>query len=205
MRPSVYLFLSMVIAIAACKSRKTKNTVTTAPSKDTVVNTGGVVEAAPVEKQPVKISVSRPADTIKTVAVATSITWLDFESGYRQAVAEKKVLLVDAYTDWCYWCKVMDRETFTDTGVVSILNKYFVMTKLNPEKDKTFVFGDKTMNNVELYKWLGHGKMFGFPTIYFWLFPGSTEERYSLAGFTEPAEFKQILRKILNKRWVDGY
>ncbi len=129
-----------------------------------------------------------------------TLTWLDFESGYSKAVKENKILMVDAYTDWCYWCKVMDRETFSDSTVISTLNTHFVTVKLNPEKDRTFRFGDTTMNQVELYRWLGHGNIFGFPTTYFWISPGKSEERYSLAGYNEPKAFMDILGQITAKK-----
>jgi thioredoxin-related protein len=128
------------------------------------------------------------------------LTWLDFESGYTKAVKENKILMVDAYTDWCYWCKVMDKETFSDSAVIQQLNSSFVTVKLNPEKDKIFHFGDTTMNQVELYRWLGYGNIFGFPTTYFWINPAKSPERYSLAGYNEPAAFMEILEKIKAKR-----
>lgn len=200
MRLFMLALLSLTFSVACKSKKKMASGVNTAIKGDTVkvAETGPV--SVPAEGPKSKISVTKPVDSVPAKPIARVITWLDFEAGYKQAVAENKVLLVDAYTDWCYWCKVMDKETFTDTGVVRMLNQYFVMTKFNPEKDKTFVFGDKTMNNVELYKWLGFGKMFGFPTTYFWLNPGKTEERYSLAGFTEPLEFKDVLRRIIAKK-----
>lgn len=132
--------------------------------------------------------------------VEKSITWLDFETGYNKAVQENKILLVDVYTDWCYWCKVMDRETYTDTLVIEKVNRHFVTVKLNPEKNGTFRFADTTMDNVELFRWLGYGNTYGFPTTYFWLHPGKTAERYSLAGYNEPADFLPILDKIIVKK-----
>ena len=57
-----------------------------------------------------------------------------FESGFVKAKREGKILLVDVYTDWCGYCKKMDRETYTDAKIIEKLNKDFVMVKLNPEK-----------------------------------------------------------------------
>jgi len=39
---------------------------------------------------------------------ANELTWNDFDSGYKLAKKKKKIMLVDVYTDWCGWCKVMD-------------------------------------------------------------------------------------------------
>ncbi len=42
------------------------------------------------------------------------------------AFQEKKLIFIDAYTDWCIWCKVMDKETFSDTAVAKFMNEKFV-------------------------------------------------------------------------------
>ncbi|MCR9084859.1 MAG: thioredoxin family protein, partial [Cyclobacteriaceae bacterium] len=42
------------------------------------------------------------------------ITWLKFEEAVAANQSDPKMLLVDVYTDWCGWCKKMDKETFTD-------------------------------------------------------------------------------------------
>ncbi len=46
------------------------------------------------------------------------IKWLSFDEASELAVKEPKMILVSVYTDWCGWCKKMDRETFTDNEVI---------------------------------------------------------------------------------------
>lgn len=135
-----------------------------------------------------------------TTPVKTTLSWLDFESGYALAKKENKILLIDVYTDWCGWCKVMDRKTYTNDTIIRKLNKSFVMVKLNPEKDRTYTFDDKTMGAAELHQWLGYGKTFGFPSTYFMIEPGKSEERYTQVGYLDPWDFAGILDIILSKR-----
>ncbi len=59
----------------------------------------------------------------------------DFESVVVEAKSSNKIVMVDAYTDWCGWCKVMDRETFSDSIVGAFMNDKFVSTKINMEMD----------------------------------------------------------------------
>jgi len=60
-----------------------------------------------------------------------------FEGTWEEAFAEAKTtgkyVFVDAYTDWCYWCKVMDKETFTDEAIAAYLNEEFIPIKVDME------------------------------------------------------------------------
>lgn len=50
------------------------------------------------------------------------------------AAEENKYLMVDAYTDWCGWCKVQDKETFHHPEVAAYMNKNFVSVKIDFER-----------------------------------------------------------------------
>jgi len=56
-----------------------------------------------------------------------------WEEANDQASKEGKFIMLDAYTDWCGWCKVMDKELFTDSTVVPFIEKHFVSVKMNFE------------------------------------------------------------------------
>lgn len=129
-----------------------------------------------------------------------AISWLDFQSGVAKAARENKILLVDAYTDWCGWCKVMDRNTYTNDTVLQVLNEHFVTVKFNPEKDRKYYLGKDSFTSTELHAWMGYGRTFGYPTTYFLMKPGVTEERYAVVGYNEPWDFRNILAQVVAKR-----
>jgi len=185
-KPIIFLFLGLLGL--SCKAPKLNQT-----AAETTANSG---TPAPVKRP----SISRSKIPMEKPAPSKIFVWLDFETGYKKAVAENKMILVDIYTNWCYWCKVMDRETYTDSAIIAKINTQFIPVKMNPEVDATFRFGDTVMNNAELFLWLGHGKQFGFPASYFWLQPGKSDERYCLAGYHEPLAFMQILKQIEVKK-----
>lgn len=56
-----------------------------------------------------------------------------WEEAQSKAKAEKKFLFVDAYTDWCGWCKVMDKETFSDARVAELMNEKFTSVRIEME------------------------------------------------------------------------
>jgi thioredoxin-related protein len=68
---------------------------------------------------------------------AESLKW---ETDYDKAVADakkaNKIVMVDVYTDWCGWCKKLDRDTYANASVAEKLNKDFIAVKLNPEKSQ---------------------------------------------------------------------
>lgn len=61
-----------------------------------------------------------------------------FNGSLDEAIAEaqkrNKPLFVKTYTDWCYYCKKLDKEVLTDGGVAEQLNKDFIAYKINMEK-----------------------------------------------------------------------
>ena len=59
-----------------------------------------------------------------------------------------KFYFVDFYTDWCGYCKKMDRDTFSDPTVAKILNKYFYPVKFNAESTKKIVWFGQTYKGV---------------------------------------------------------
>ena len=54
------------------------------------------------------------AETPKATANQTAIEWLSFEQAVQKSLTEQRKVLVDVYTDWCGWCKKMDKETFNE-------------------------------------------------------------------------------------------
>jgi thioredoxin-related protein len=132
--------------------------------------------------------------------ISNELTWFGIEEGYAKAVAEKKVLLIDAYTDWCGWCKVMDKKTYTDVRVIEALNRDFICVKFNPEVAKNFQLGGKSFNQTSFHQWLSYGESTGYPTTFFWMHPGVDEVRYNQPGYLESADFLRLLSLALNSK-----
>ncbi len=177
---NIFLSLGIILAMLACVSRKPIGSI------------------EPNKRQTGEFSMNM-GDSVSKAEVKKELKWLDFESAYVKAQKENKILMVDVYTDWCGWCKVMDRKTFSNDTVQALLNKYFVVAKMNPEKNHIYHMGKDSMSATELHAWLGYGRTFGFPTTYFMLKPGKTEERYSAIGFNESWDFQNILNQIREK------
>lgn len=90
---------------------------------------------------------------------------LSFNEGIEKAAKEKKNMIVDFYTDWCHWCKVMDEKTFSDAKVASKLSERFVTVRINAESPtETATFQGKKFTNIELTRAF---QVSGFPSLAF--------------------------------------
>ncbi|HJX72281.1 MAG TPA: DUF255 domain-containing protein, partial [Bacteroidales bacterium] len=50
------------------------------------------------------------------------VKWYSIEQAIELTRQKPRKLVVDVYTDWCGWCKVMDRNTFNNDTIAEYLN-----------------------------------------------------------------------------------
>ncbi len=77
-----------------------------------------------------------------------TIKWYTWEEAIAMYKKEPKKIFIDVYTDWCHWCKVMDKSTFPDAEVASYMNKYFYAVKLNAEQREDIQFDNHTFKYI---------------------------------------------------------
>lgn len=74
----------------------------------------------------------RPAGGSSTGDPNAEIVWLDDLDSARAQAKAGQVIFVDVYTDWCSWCKYMDKKVYTDPSVRALASTH-VFVKLNAE------------------------------------------------------------------------
>ncbi len=152
------------------------------------------------KKQKKQKSKKQKTEIAKTTETKNILTWYTPTEGYNKAVKENKILLIDSYTDWCYWCKVMDKKTYADSSIIAKLNQYFVVVKFNPEVNATHQINGLTLNSDQLLDLLnlgGHNS--GYPSTYFWKTLTDNNKISNYPGFREPDEFHGILNKFIQQ------
>lgn len=75
------------------------------------------------------------------------IKWMTFQQALKAQEKNPKKIFIDAYTDWCGWCKKMDKETFKNQDVVKYMNKHFYAVKFNAEGNETVTYQGKKYRN----------------------------------------------------------
>lgn len=83
-------------------------------------------------------SKTTPADSSvqpnKELNAEGPINWMSWEDAIEASNKNPKKLFVDVYTDWCGWCKKMDKTTFADPKVAAYINENFYPIKFDAEQ-----------------------------------------------------------------------
>jgi thioredoxin-related protein len=78
-----------------------------------------------------------------------NLQWYSFEQAVELQKTAPKKMFIDVYTDWCGWCKRMDKSTFTDPDVTAYLAANFYPVKLNAEQKAEIAFNGHTFKFME--------------------------------------------------------
>lgn len=125
------------------------------------------------------------------------MNWISLPDAEKAATASPKPVLIDLYTDWCGWCKVMDKKTYKNAKVIAYLQDKYYTVKLDAEtrqsvswkgKDYTFNSQYKT-NEIALYL---TGGQLSYPTTV--IIPAPGEDPQPIPGFLEPKDLELIVK-----------
>ena len=126
------------------------------------------------------------------------MSWEDAATLAAQKGNTKKIF-VDVYTDWCGWCKRMDKDTFQNPEVAAYMNENFLMVKLDGEQKEAIEYKGTTYNFVaqgrngyhELAAALLQGRM-SYPTVVF--LDENMQMLSPVPGYQKPQPFLRIAR-----------
>jgi thioredoxin-related protein len=163
---------------------------------------------------------AQPATEV-AAAGKTVVNWMTWDEAVQKSKVQKKKIFVDVFTDWCGWCKVMDKNTFPDPEVAKILNEDFYAVKFNAEQTEDVIFNNVTFKYIsggggrgvhQLAAALLNNQL-SYPNFVFLdeefkiipVFPGYQ----SLPGYRKPEEFHIFLAfvsdEIYKKMRIDDF
>ncbi|MEO6938565.1 MAG: thioredoxin fold domain-containing protein [Candidatus Kapaibacterium sp.] len=117
--------------------------------------------------------------------------FVPFEKALSDAKTQNKLVLVDVYTDWCGWCKKLDRDVYPSAEVQKELKTYFTATKIDAESQAVHFYNGKQLTERQL---AAGWAVSGYPTILFLDANGNVLR--IISGYHPPSEFAQLLRYI---------
>ncbi len=80
------------------------------------------------------------------------INWLTLEEAAALNKKEPRKMVVDVYTDWCGWCRKMDKSTFSNQEIADYVNKKFYAVKLDAESKAPITINGKTYKYNAQYR-----------------------------------------------------
>lgn len=131
-------------------------------------------------------------------APESKVNWMTFEEAIALHEENPKKLLIDLYTDWCGWCKVMDRETYSNQIISDYINQNFYPVKFDGEHKEPVEFRGTTFNFVasgrrgyhELAAALTRNKL-SYPTTVF--MDEELRILQAMAGYLKPEQMEPII------------
>lgn len=75
---------------------------------------------------------------------AQDVNWVSFEKAIELNNANPKPILIDIYTDWCGWCKKMDKTTYKNKVITDYINENFYAVKMDGEGKEDITFKGHT-------------------------------------------------------------
>jgi thioredoxin-related protein len=127
----------------------------------------------------------------------SGIQWMSMEEAEAACRKKPRKIFVDVYTDWCGWCKKMDKSTFRDSLVMKLAGEKFYAVKLNAEGRDNIIFREKVfhfnegMRANELAVMLLSGEM-SYPSIVF--MDEKLQPIQTHGGYADPGQFLTMLR-----------
>jgi thioredoxin-related protein len=126
------------------------------------------------------------------------VNWVNIDNAEQTAATKGKKIMVKVYTNWCGWCKEMDKSTFPQEKVAKVLNENYVSVRFNAEQKEAINWGGTpyklVSNGKSSYhelaaKWLNSNLT--YPTIVILDEKGNIIQ--AIPGYRKPDEFEKIL------------
>lgn len=137
---------------------------------------------------------------------AQEINWMTMNEALEAQKKQPKKILMDAYTNWCGPCKLMDKNTFTNKDVINYVNKHFYAVKFDAEGTEEVVYKDFKYTNPNFdasrkgrnsqHFFANALKVTGYPSLVF--FDEKSDVISPIVGYRTPEQLEIFLKMMAN-------
>jgi thioredoxin-related protein len=117
--------------------------------------------------------------------------WRRWDPGLAEAEQSGRPVLVDVYTQWCGWCRRMERDVYSRPEVREYLNRNFVSVKIDAEAPDAAQYEGKAYTSRSL---AARFRVTGYPTTIFLRPDGA--HLANVPGYVPADRFLLLLRYI---------
>ena len=144
---TIFILILTVLTITSCLREKEQ----VKPSNPLRPRQSKVTTPERKVQENVKTQEHKPLNT-------GGLEWMNMDQLAKIPLSGSKYYLIDIYTEWCGWCKIMDNKTFSDQEVQEYLQENFHLIKFDAERKAPVNFKNKIYNWVEGGK-KGHNEL----------------------------------------------
>ena len=196
-----FIFL---ILFSACQDVKTNNGIN--PNDRVEKESSSQKHPAAIGNKSSNVHTNVDGKTNKIVTKHLDVggmKWITMEQASKLDNKDGKKFLVDVYTDWCGWCKVMDKKTFSNETVKKYLQENYHLVKFNAEqtdpikfKNKTYSWSEVGRNGINTLAMEILGNQLSYPTLVY--FDANLEKITASPGYKGPEQLLAELKGMDN-------
>jgi thioredoxin-related protein len=124
-------------------------------------------------------------------AADPAVRWREWDPGLAEAQKNGRPVLVDFYTQWCGWCRRMDKDVYSRADVRDYLQKKFVTVKIDAEASDAARYEGKALTSRSL---AARFRVTGYPTTVFLRADGG--HLANVPGYIPADRFMLLLRYV---------
>ena len=80
---------------------------------------------------------------IALIESLTSVLWISFDDAARLSKKNDKKVIVSIHAPWCGWCKLMEKNTFSQKKIIRYINENFYAVSLDAESRDSIIYAGK--------------------------------------------------------------